>query len=557
MTTSNPYDVTPYPGNAYASTHPSRLAAIAALFGQPCAAPASGRTLEIGCASGENLLPMAAAFPQARFIGLDLSQVQIDAARAAQQELGLANIEFICGDILTASASELGKFDYVIAHGIYSWLPPAVQTAMLALCRDCLAEGGVAYVSYNTLPGWHMRGIIRDMMLFHAELYPNPQAQVQQAKLLLDFMVAHVPAESNPYGQYLRSELQMVSQVSANYLAHDHLEVHNEALYFRDFMVRARAAGLDYLGESEFASMAGAGIAPAALAQLRAEITDIVRQEQYFDFMRNRTFRMTLLMHGGTAINRNLAATSLAGLYVTSALAPAGAVDLADNSSARFLVGSSGSGLETGNPVTKAALQLLHECAPAAMVFEDLVDAARARLPATPLAKLSLEQHRELLANDLLVAYSHPGQVGLDAADFAVERYTGGEEEQRLYASPYARWQAARTNAVTNAFHLPILLSDAGRLVLPLLDGTRDRAALQSAFHQLVADGKFVILQEGKPVPPAATAPLERAALDAVLSYLSQWAMLCRAPQPSGAVPVPVVTPSAAKQSRHVSPAAK
>ncbi len=524
---NNPYDQTPYPSYAVTASHPRHLAAIAGLFGHPSVPPAACRVLEIGCASGGNLLPMAAALPQSHFVGIDFSQVQIDAAKKAQAALGLTNIEFICVDIRAADAAALGQFDYVMAHGIYSWLPPDAQAAMLTLSRACLSPSGIAYISYNTLPGWRMRGIIRDMMLYHAEQHAEPQVQVTQAKALLDFMATHVPAEGNPYGQYLRSELQMVTAVDENYLAHDHLEVHNEALYFRDFMARANAADLDYLGEADFSTMTGSGLAAPALEKLKAEITDIVRLEQYFDFMRNRTFRMTLLIWRGSALRRHISAAALMPLYVSASLKTDAAPDL--NSAAPVLttfVSGTGTNLQTNTLVTKAAFLVLAEQYPQCLAFPALLAAARARLPAQHCAAVTEAADSEALGNDLLVAYSVPGLVQLHGADPGAVRYTGAAGE-RLRAPAYARWQDA-ASVLVNLYHVPVQMNQTGRLVLALLDGTRDRAALLTAFEQLVQDGKIVLEQEGKPVAPADRGALIGPALDAVLRELGAQAFLCR-----------------------------
>ena len=334
-------------------------------------------------------------------------------------------------------------FDYAIAHGIYCWLPPDAQTAKLALARACLAEDGIAYISYNTLPGWRMRGIIRDMMLFHGELYPDERAKVTQAKLLLDFMATHVPAENNPDGQFLRSELQMVSQVDENYLSHDHLEVNNEALYFRDFMTRANAADLDYLGEADFATMAGTGIALDAVQKLNGEIKDIVRLEQCYDFMRNRTFRMTLLVRRGKPVQRQVSAASLTRLHASSSLTPVGENDLGAGIPVKFQ-SVSGNILQTANPVTKAALQHLRDIFPRSALFGDLLAATRQRLPQSHCDAVPEEQDRNTLGNDLLIAYALPGQLQLHDADLGAAR--NGDAAGALLGAPaYARWQAGHS----------------------------------------------------------------------------------------------------------------
>jgi SAM-dependent methyltransferase len=143
------YDDVPYTSYPYVRTSPDRLCTLARFFGVPAPAPSRARVLELGCASGGNLLPMADALPEAQFVGIDLSARQIEDGRALAQEAGLENIELRHASILDVDAS-WGSFDYVICHGVYSWVPPDVQRHILAIGRDCLSEGGVAYISYNT-----------------------------------------------------------------------------------------------------------------------------------------------------------------------------------------------------------------------------------------------------------------------------------------------------------------------------------------------------------------------------------------------------------------------
>jgi cyclopropane fatty-acyl-phospholipid synthase-like methyltransferase len=165
-TKTNPYDLIQYQGHPYPTTHPGHMAVIATLFGLRPAAIEQCRVLEIGCAGGENLFPLATSFPKAHFVGLDYSQEQIKAAQEIQKELLLDNIEFQCENLCDVDPAKLGQFDYIIAHGIYSWLPSEAQPALLKLCKECLTKDGVAYVSYNTLPGWHTRAMLRDFMFF-------------------------------------------------------------------------------------------------------------------------------------------------------------------------------------------------------------------------------------------------------------------------------------------------------------------------------------------------------------------------------------------------------
>lgn len=529
----NPYDHVPYQSYAYVASHPGRLALIAKLFGLSPADPQQCRVLEIGCASGGNLLPMAAAFPDSRFVGLDYSAVQIAEANAAREALALGNIAFLCEDIRQAEAAALGQFDYVIAHGIYSWLPPDAQEAMLNLYRDCLAPGGIAYISYNTLPGWRMRGIVRDMMLFHAELFGDDTKKVEQAKALLDFMAASIPSENNPYGMYLSHELQLLSSVNDSYLRHDHLEEHNEPLYFREFMRRANDKGMCYLGESDFSTMVGTGITESAYRQMSAEIKDIIRLEQYMDFLRNRTFRQTLLVKDDVEIKRKIVGANLESLFVSALLTPeladTGTPDTQAVANAPFddqtVIGfksAGGQGLQTGSAITKAALACLAEVHPRALALTELVHTARQRLSAARRSMVSERQDRERLSNDLLVAYTMPGLIQLHAWPAPI----AGVVAAKPATTPYIRWQAGRGAELTSLLHETVRVDEPSRLILQELDGTRSKAELVQVLHGMMIDGRVKVEADGCSLMMAADDPRLAELLDQVLAQLARLALL-------------------------------
>ena len=161
------YDALPYVSVPYHQTQPARLAGIARLFGMDAPDASRASVLELGCASGGNIVPLAARFPEARFVGVDLSARQVADGQARIAALGLTNIEIVQGDIATVDLSSR-RFDYVICHGVYSWVPPEVQEAMFRIMAKTLAGNGIAYVSYNTYPGWHLRTVVRDICLRHA-----------------------------------------------------------------------------------------------------------------------------------------------------------------------------------------------------------------------------------------------------------------------------------------------------------------------------------------------------------------------------------------------------
>jgi len=163
---SGSYNQVRYLGRPLKQTHPDRLATVAGLFGMPAAAPSECRVLELGCGDGGNLIPMALGLPRSGFTGIDLAGDAIREGCAVVSALGLRNITLRQLDLMEAGP-ELGEFDYIIAHGLYSWVPPEVRERLLHVCRAHLAPSGVAYVSYNTYPGFHRREMFREMMLYH------------------------------------------------------------------------------------------------------------------------------------------------------------------------------------------------------------------------------------------------------------------------------------------------------------------------------------------------------------------------------------------------------
>jgi trans-aconitate methyltransferase len=190
------YDEVPYESHPFSQTHPDRLATLGRLFGMAPAPVERCRALELGCASGGNLIPMACQLPGSEFVGVDNSRREVEMGRGIIAALGLTNVRIEPASILDVDDS-WGRFDYIIAHGVYSWVPDHVQDKMLAICAANLPPQGIAYVSYNTYPGWHMREMIRHMMLYHVAQFPDAQQRLQQARALVDFLARSTPTQDN------------------------------------------------------------------------------------------------------------------------------------------------------------------------------------------------------------------------------------------------------------------------------------------------------------------------------------------------------------------------
>lgn len=498
---SNPrtsYDELPYPSHPYPYTHPDHLGAVATLLGLWTAPADRCRVLELGCAGGGNLIPLAYAYPDSTFIGIDLSVEQIRQAECLREAVGLGNVKLRAMSILDVD-DRFGAFDFIICHGVYSWVPAAVQDKILEICARHLAPEGIGFVSYNTYPGWHMRGMIRAMMGFHDRRFRDqaPLTRVAQARALLAFLAEAVPREDAPYSLLLREHLQLLEQCSDPYLFHEHLEECNEPVYFMEFCERLTEHGLRYLGESEFRVMVpSTSFPPEVQSRLQAVAPSFLEMEQYMDFLRNRMFRQTLVCRANLRPNYDVRAERLFDFQVASPLRPASlALDLYSESPEEFTA-NNGSSLTTPTPIVKAALLHLSEVWPCPLAFDTLLAEARSKL-ASPLGD-DFESDAQTLGKALLTAYAKAGRKVVELW-VRPPRFSTAVSA-RPVASLLARLQSETTNRVTNLRHELVHLSPFDAELIRLLDGTRDRPVLLEALLEIVRLGKLNVNESGQPI---------------------------------------------------------
>jgi methyltransferase-like protein/SAM-dependent methyltransferase len=442
--------------------------------------------LELGCAVGGNIIPMAYALAGSRFMGIDISQRQIEAGQETIRLLGLDNISLRAADIREITP-EWGKFDYIIAHGVYSWVPADVREALLSVCRRNLAPNGIAYVSYNTFPGWHMLAGAREMMLYHTRHEPDPIRKANEARRLIAFLKDSIPERTDAYGSFLDSysnllgrRVEKASESSDALLLHDELERVNDPVYFHQFAAQASAHGLQYLGEADFSAMLPANFKSETIQWLQRTARDLIEMEQYMDFVRNRTFRQTLLCHAERKVQRRLQADPafLSQFSFNSRAVPEQQdIDVSAAGPARFRA-PDGAMLNTDHPVSKAAMLALAKDTPRAMPFRELFRQAQHDVYGDRPATVPVEQDLAAFSANLLRSFTYSHQL------IDIYRYTPPfitQVNARPVASAYARLQAMRgeTN-VTNLLHERVSLDAVTLLLLPLANGEHD-------FQEMVA----------------------------------------------------------------------
>lgn len=458
------YERVPYASGSYHHTHPDHLATLALLHGLETAPPARCRVLELGCADGGNLLPMALELPSSEFVGIDLSPRQIEMGIANLRELGLTNVDLRAMSILDASRS-LGTFDYVICHGVYSWVDRDVQEKVLALCGEVLAPNGIAYVSYNALPGWHVRRFVRDLLQYGTRNADDPAARSFE---LIRFLSDATARDSDAWAQILRSAREQFDQWSdePTYLLHDYLERTNEAFYVHEFVARAARHGLQYAGDAEPHMNEHDTLGAELSARLRALSGDEIEHEQLFDFLVNRSFRRTLLMREGVTLDRTMQPARMRRLHAASSVRPVSGESFENERGQQF---------SASHPAAKALLLALADAWPHSLSFDELLQRVDAD---------------ETLLADLLWSFYWTG-----VAELHVEPpRCANVVSDRPRASALARRQLARGPFVTNLRRRVLKIEDpAVRELLLQLDGTRDRASLPD--HHLARLLRLALLE--------------------------------------------------------------
>jgi methyltransferase-like protein/trans-aconitate methyltransferase len=475
----NLYDEVAYRGSAVPQTHPDRLATLATLFGMKPAVVESCRVLEVGCGDGHNLIPMAYALPGSRFCGMDVAAQPIFAGQAMIDALGLKNISLRQLDIMEAGP-ELGEFDFIISHGVYTWIPAEVQDRLLAICREHLAANGVAYVSYDVYPGAHLGKLTREMMLYHVRGLNDPAQKIQQARALIRFL-SEARDEGEFYSVFLKDEVERVAEWSDWSIFHDNLAPVYSACYFHEFVEHAARHGLAFLAEADFYQMHPQTSNVKARERLRQLEGDEIAREQYLDFLSCRHFRRTLLCHEGTKITRDLRPESLRAFLVASPSRPVEPEPEIRSAKVEEFRSSKGASISIGHPLGKAALTILCQTWPKAVAFDELVDRARALAAEGGVSReksadsATRADDAYMLGDLVLRTYAaNLTELHVYAPRLVVE------PSERPLASAVARFEIERGDKVTNLLHGTVRVEDPLCVkLLRLLDGTRDRTTLQ------------------------------------------------------------------------------
>jgi SAM-dependent methyltransferase len=323
----NPYDELPYRACPIEHTAPERLALASLLHGGPRLDLDAGyRVLELGCADGANLLPMAWFRRHAAFVGVDGAGTQIERAKAHAEALGLQNLAFVHASFEAADACLDGQFDLILVHGVLSWIPLAVRDTLLALCARRLRPGGLFYLNYNAKPGWNVRGMVRELVLAQTAAIAGLRARAEAARDVCRRLVEALGGEEHAYRRLMLDELVLVRDGDLSYVAHEYLAPDNHAYWRSELHALLAGHGLAYVADADFAEpwarmddtfvgwLEGEGIVGRAL-------------EDTVDLLLYRQLCSPIFTQA-PLVRRPADAAELARLFIASPLAPTGDTDV-------------------------------------------------------------------------------------------------------------------------------------------------------------------------------------------------------------------------------------
>lgn len=470
MDTLASYDELPYDSLPLPETQPDFLAAVAHVHGFDAPDPRRARILELGCAQGGNLIPLAWRWPESECVGVELSRAQAESGAVFIAELGAKNVRILHGDLAELPDS-LGEFDYIIAHGVYSWVPPSVQLALLSICRRHLSATGVAYVSFNVKAGWGALQALRTALLERTSAdVPAPQRYQQALRVLNEL-------ETEWTDPALLKEIAFLKTAAPSYLFHEYLAEVNTALTFETFAAELDAHGLRYVGEAgprhAVVELEDAwGLAPEGMMGRWLDA------EAALDTAHTIRFRRALIARADAPCAQPPQSHTLSDLAFYADLRCDDEIDLDQASEQRFIT-PAGRALPVTQPVMKAAMMALSLAYPAALPYPALRDAAD-----RVLAEFGVD--------------CPPDNVAFEGALFQLVMAHGvmpsvhaGPDEvipgEHPCAHALARLQARSSGwVVSSGRHAAMDLDAPARTLLDLLDGTQTLRQLAAHMHAML-----------------------------------------------------------------------
>jgi SAM-dependent methyltransferase len=464
---------TSYTRSAQPRIHPDNLFAIARLHGLRPVPVERAKVLEIGCGDGMNLIPMACRMPEGSFVRVDSAREPVAWAREFAAELGASNFRCHHADIAEL-ADDFGEFDYIIAHGFYSWVPDEVRAHFWRVARGSLSARGMLFVSYNLLPGWRQTAMLRDFV----QLEKRRLGEQEGWQRIVWERLSQIAALGES-GYPLAIEARRTVAKGLQAACHDEFDESTRPFLFREVLKAAEQAGFHYVGDALQNTWNGSHEA-AAISALLDEVScehPLVREE-YADVVTLRTSRQSVFCHASHAPDDGSFLERAESLSITAAvrMVDGGKADARDRQGSIHYEALPGRdldpkfGFNSDDRLLAALVAMLAERAPERVPVGEILQALREHLPGVSDQEWTVFLR---LFEELVMA----GAFALSARPLRLPSASQLGAESRPQVGALNRLEAAKGRALTSLLHRTVPLEDPLQRALLLLCDGQTRAA--------------------------------------------------------------------------------
>lgn len=439
------------------------------------------RFTELGCGDGANLLPLAFYHRDSTFIGIDSSESALKRAQEGARTIGLRNVQLLNKDICEIEPAELAPSDYIVVHGLYSWVTEDARNAILNICGKKLSNKGLAYISYNAQPGWATRSIVRETLRRSTKVQEaSLEQKSEQATKIASQILDDLPSRDYAFAALLAEELERVRDGKPFYVFHEYLTEFNEGFWLRDFVGNARQYGLRYVGDAQFCRWEGQ-IPKDLRDELSQRDLDPIEQEETADLLCHRYFHASVLSRDGApreimSHKDILERVSMA----TSLCAESDPFDLTEKVVERFIE-NHGQVVTLDTAITKAAVVLLAAQWPAGMKLEALYQQASALLIQYGCDVMG-DARAQLM--DELTTLFEAGVIDVRLTE------PGGNKTASEYPKIHAlaRYEIEHREALTTPYHMPLTLNDDMLKIAGVMNGCKSAKELRQLYGAEIVD---------------------------------------------------------------------
>jgi SAM-dependent methyltransferase len=282
--------------------------------------------LELGCGQGFGALVLAASNPHWKVTAIDFNPAHIAAARAWAAQAEIDNISFLEADLATladdAAAAQVPEADFVSMHGLWSWVPPAVQSGIVRLLRAKVKPGGAVHVSYNALPAWGgalgMQRVLRDC---GRRLAGRSDRQAEEG-LKLVRALREADALQIVRLPWVHALVERMATLPAPYLAHEYMNEYWAPCFHADVTASFAEAKLEWVGSASLVENFPELSLTAEQRALAQRFDDPSLRELIKDMCLDRSLRHDVYVRGARRMSPAARDAALKDIFLALNIAP-------------------------------------------------------------------------------------------------------------------------------------------------------------------------------------------------------------------------------------------